>query len=166
MTKPVIGAINGPAVTGGLELALYCDFLIASERARFADTHARVGLLPNWGLSVRLPQKVGVGLARRMSMTGEYLSADDALRAGLVTSVVAHHELLSFAGELASSIVANNKAAVRALLDEYHRIDTAQTATGLWIENKMARQWYAMTTGADIDGNRTAVLEHGRTQAR
>ena len=61
MTKPVIGAINGAAVTGGLELALYCDILIASEQARFADTHARVGLLPTWGLSVRLPQKAGVG---------------------------------------------------------------------------------------------------------
>ena len=52
MRKPVIGAINGPAVTGGLEFALYCDFLIASEQAPFADTHARVGLLPTWGLSV------------------------------------------------------------------------------------------------------------------
>ena len=89
MSKPVIGAINGAAVTGGLELALYCDILIASEHARFADTHARVGLLPTWGLSVRLPQKVGVGMARRMSLTGDYLSADDALRAGLVTEVVA-----------------------------------------------------------------------------
>ena len=75
MSTPVIGAINGAAVTGGLELALYCDILIASENARFADTHARVGLLPTWGLSVRLPQKVGVGLARRMSLTGDYLSA-------------------------------------------------------------------------------------------
>ena len=83
MSKPVIGAINGAAVTGGLELALYCDILIASEQARFADTHARVGLLPTWGLSVRLPQKVGVGVARRMSLTGDYLSAEDALRAAL-----------------------------------------------------------------------------------
>ncbi len=97
LSKPVIGAINGPAVTGGLELALYCDILIASENARFADTHARVGLLPTWELSVRLPQKVGVGLARRMSMTGDYLSAADALRAGLVTEVVPHHQLLSTA---------------------------------------------------------------------
>jgi enoyl-CoA hydratase len=90
MTKPVIGAINGAAVTGGLELALYCDILIASESARFADTHARVGLLPTWGLSVRLPQKVGVGMARRMSLTGDYLSAAEALRTGLVTEVVPH----------------------------------------------------------------------------
>src|SRR3954468_5902441 len=94
MTKPVIGAINGAAVTGGLELALYCDILIASEHARFADTHARVGLLPTWGLSVRLPQKVGVGMARRVSLSGDYLAATDALRAGLVTEVVPHDELL------------------------------------------------------------------------
>ena len=105
MTKPVIGAINGAAVTGGLELALYCDILIASENARFADTHARVGLLPTWGLSVRLPQKVGVGMARRMSMTGDYLSAADALRAGLVTEVVPHDELLPAARRVAASIV-------------------------------------------------------------
>ncbi|SPX95272.1 enoyl-CoA hydratase [Mycolicibacterium chubuense] len=59
MSKPVIGAINGAAVTGGLEIALYCDILIASENARFADTHARVGLLPTWGLSVRLPRRSG-----------------------------------------------------------------------------------------------------------
>jgi enoyl-CoA hydratase len=132
MSKPVIGAINGAAVTGGLELALYCDILIASEHARFADTHARVGLLPTWGLSVRLPQKVGVGLARRMSLTGDYLSAADALRAGLVTEVVAHDELLPAARRVAASIVGNNQAAVRALLSSYHRIDAAQTDAGLW----------------------------------
>ena len=116
MTKPVIGAINGAAVTGGLELALYCDVLIASEQARFADTHARVGLLPTWGLSVRLPQKVGVGMARRMSLTGDYLAAADALRAGLVTEVVPHDRLLEAARAVASSIVGNNQKAVRALL--------------------------------------------------
>src|SRR6478735_3726561 len=110
MTKPVIGAINGAAVTGGLELALYCDILIASENARFADTHARVGLLPTWGLSVRLPQKVGVGMARRMSMTGDYLSATDALRAGLVTEVVPHDSLLESARAVATAIVGNNRA--------------------------------------------------------
>src|ERR1700748_3262156 len=123
MTKPVIGAINGAAVTGGLELVLYCDVVIASEQARFADTHARVGLLPTWGLSVRLPQKVGVGMARRMSLTGDYLSAADALRAGLVTEVVPHEALLPAARRIAASIVGNNQKAVGALLDSYHRID-------------------------------------------
>lgn len=166
MTKPVIGAINGAAVTGGLELALYCDVLIASEQAAFADTHARVGLLPTWGLSVRLPQKVGVGMARRMSLTGDYLSATDALRAGLVTEVVAHDDLLPAARRVATSIVGNNQKAVRALLESYHRIDGAQTDGALWIEAESARQWMRSTTGDDIAASRAGVIERGRTQVK
>ncbi|MFV9633347.1 enoyl-CoA hydratase [Mycobacterium neumannii] len=166
MTKPVIGAINGAAVTGGLEIALYCDVLIASEQARFADTHARVGLLPTWGLSVRLPQKVGVGMARRMSLTGDYLSAEEALRTGLVTQVVPHAELMSTARQVAASIVGNNQLAVRALLASYHRIDEAQTNEGLWIEAASAREWMRTTSGDDIAANRDAVLQRGRSQVR
>ena len=164
MSKPVIGAINGAAVTGGLELALYCDVLIASEHARFADTHARVGLLPTWGLSVRLPQKVGIGLARRMSLTGDYLSGDDALRAGLVTEVVPHEELLAAARKVASAIVGNNQNAVRALLASYHRIDDSHTSAGLWLEATAAREF--RTSGDDIAANREAVLRRGRAQVR
>ncbi|KZS72111.1 enoyl-CoA hydratase [Mycobacterium kansasii] len=164
MAKPVIGAINGAAVTGGLELALYCDILIASEHARFADTHARVGLLPTWGLSVRLPQKVGVGMAHRMSLTGDYLSAADALRAGLVTEVVPHDELLPAARRVAASIVGNNQNAVRALLASYHRIDDSHTSAGLWLEAMAARQF--RTSGDDIAANREAVLQRGRSQVR
>ena len=166
MSKPVIGAINGAAVTGGLELALYCDILIASDRARFADTHARVGLLPTWGLSVRLPQKVGVGMARRMSMTGDYLSAADALRAGLVTEVVPHEQLMPAARAIAASIVGNNQKAVRALLDSYHRIDNADTSTGLWMEAESAQKWMRAASGDDIAASRATVMERGRTQAR
>ena len=166
MAKPVIGAINGAAVTGGLEIALYCDILIASEQARFADTHARVGLLPTWGLSVRLPQKVGLGMARRMSLTGDYLSASDALRAGLVTEVVPHDELLPTARRVAASIVGSNQKAVRALLASYHRIDASQTDAGLWIEAASAKQWMNSATGDDIAANRDAVLQRGRAQVR
>ncbi|TPG37404.1 enoyl-CoA hydratase [Mycolicibacterium hodleri] len=166
MSKPVIGAINGAAVTGGLELALYCDILIASENARFADTHARVGLLPTWGLSVRLPQKVGVGMARRMSLTGDYLPADEALRTGLVTEVVPHDELLPTARKVAASIVGNNQKAVRALLGSYHRIDALQTGASLWSEAESARQWMAVATGDDIAASRSAVLERGRSQVK
>ncbi|ORB86435.1 enoyl-CoA hydratase [Mycobacterium kansasii] len=164
MTKPVIGAINGAAVTGGLEVALYCDILIASEQARFADTHARVGLLPTWGLSVRLPQKVGVGMARRMSLTGDYLSAADALRTGLVTQVVPHDQLLPIARQVATSIVGNNQNAVRALLASYHRIDESHTSAGLWLEAMAARKF--RTSGDDIAANREAVLKRGRSQLR
>ncbi|ORV84202.1 enoyl-CoA hydratase [Mycolicibacterium iranicum] len=166
MTKPVIGAINGAAVTGGLEIALYCDILIASEQARFADTHARVGLLPTWGLSVRLPQKVGVGMARRMSMTGDYLSAQEALRCGLVTQVVPHGELLETARQVATSIVGNNQKAVRALLASYHAIDDGQNSGALWQEAAAAREWMKSATGDDIAASRSGVIERGRSQVR
>ena len=167
MSKPVIGAINGVAVTGGLELALYCDILIASERARFADTHARVGIMPTWGMTVRLPQAVGRGLARRMSLTGDYLLPDDALRAGLVTQVVLHDELLDTALAVADSIVDNNRAAVRALLESYHRIDAAQTREGLDIERESAKHWLRThASAADIAANREAVVRRGRGQAQ
>jgi enoyl-CoA hydratase/carnithine racemase len=87
MRMPVVGAINGPAFTGGLELALGCDLLIGSLRAVFADTHVRVGVLPGGGLTARLPLLVGGARARRMSMTGEIVDAARALRIGLLTEV-------------------------------------------------------------------------------
>ena len=165
MTKPVIGAINGVAVTGGFELALCCDMLIASENARFADTHARVGLLPSWGMSVRLPQAVGRGLAYQMSLTGDYLNADDALRVGLVTEVVLHDQLLDAARAVAASIVGNNQAAVRALLASYHRIDDAQTRESFRIELESAAEWTRThASSVDIAANRDAVMKRGRAQ--
>ena len=96
LTKPLIGAINGVAVTGGFELALNCDFLIASEHAKFGDTHTRVGVMPGWGLTVLLPQAIGVRRAREMSFTGNFMSADEALERGLVNHVVPHPELIPF----------------------------------------------------------------------
>src|SRR3974390_2669492 len=99
-TKPLIGAINGVAVTGGFEVALNCDFLIASDRARFADTHARVGVMPGWGLTVLLAQRIGIGRAKEMSITGNYVDAQTALAWGLVNHVVPHEELLPFCRRL------------------------------------------------------------------
>jgi enoyl-CoA hydratase/carnithine racemase len=104
MRTPIVAAINGAVFTGGLEMALGCDFLIASERAVFADTHARVGILPGGGMTARLPQLVGLGMARRLSMTGEVVDAERAERIGLVTEVVPHDRLLDRALELASQI--------------------------------------------------------------
>ncbi len=165
MTNPVIGAINGVAVTGGFEIALCCDILIASENARFADAHARVGLLPSWGMSVRLPAAVGRGLAYRMSLTGDYLGAHDALRAGLVTEVVRHDELLDTARALAASIAGDNRAAVRALLASYHRIDDAQTHASFRIEQLSFDGWMRSdASSADIAANRDAVIKRGRAQ--
>ena len=84
--RPIIGAVNGVAATGGLELALACDFLIASTRARFADTHARIGVMPGWGISQMLPRLIGINRAREISFTGNYISAQQALEWGLVNT--------------------------------------------------------------------------------
>ena len=81
--QPIIGAVNGAAVTGGFELALACDYLYASEHARFADTHARVGILPGWGLS-QLSRLIGINRAREMSLTGNFIDAERAEAWGLV----------------------------------------------------------------------------------
>lgn len=164
LTKPVIGAVNGFAVTGGLELALNCDILIASERARFADTHARVGVLPGWGLSVLLPLMVGRGLARRMSLTGDYLSADEALRAGLVTEVVAHEDLLPAARRVAASIVGNDQAGVRALLRSYRDIEAALVGDGPGVEAATSAAWRAEFDPADVERRRAGVIDRGRAQ--
>lgn len=166
MTKPVIGAINGVAVTGGFEFALNCDILIASERARFADTHARVGVLPGWGLSVLLPLFVGRGLARRMSLTGDFLSADDALRAGLVTQVVQHDQLLPVAQEVAETIAWNEQDAVRALLASYRQIELEQIGDGYAIEARTGQQWLSRGFDpAEVERRRVAIQERGRAQS-
>ena len=119
MDKPLIGAVNGVAVTGGLELALACDFLVASDRARFADTHSRVGIQPGWGLTVALPAAVGVRRAKEMSVTGNFVDAATALAWGLVNHVVAHADLLPFCRQLAADTVSNDQAGVRRLLQTY-----------------------------------------------
>jgi enoyl-CoA hydratase/carnithine racemase len=124
LSKPVIGAINGATFTGGLEIALACDFLIASQRAVFADTHARVGILPGGGMTARLPRLVGSGMARRLSMTGEVVDAARAQTIGLVTEVVAHERLLDRALELAGQI-AEVPGPVMSGLKEIYRSGTA-----------------------------------------
>ncbi len=93
-SKPIIGAINGPAITGGFELALACDLLIASSEARFADTHGRVGVLPGAGLSQRLSRAIGIYRAKYLSLTGNFLSAEQAADWGLVSHVVPPDRLL------------------------------------------------------------------------
>ena len=166
--KPVIGAVNGPAVTGGFEIALNCDFLIASERAKFGDTHARVGLLPGWGLSVLLPQAVGIRRAREMSLTGNFMDAEEALRFGLVNRVVAHDDLLPVTLSIAADIAGNDQRSVRALLAEYGEITGSIYDDGLRIEAQKAAQWNSRAGGFDhteVEKRRAAIIERGRTMA-
>ncbi|MEY4362481.1 MAG: hypothetical protein RL391_1787 [Actinomycetota bacterium] len=139
---PVIGAINGAAVTGGFEIALSCDFLIASDRARFADTHTKVGMVPGWGLTIRLPRLIGEGRARRMSYTAEFIDADTALDWGLVTEVVPHEQLIERAVAVAESIAGNHPeavSAVRRLYDDIRSIGDGDDAYAY--ENRVAREW-------------------------
>jgi len=107
-TKPVIGAINGNAITGGLEIALNCDFLIASEKARFIDSHAKVGIHPGWGMTQLLQQAVGQRMAKQMSFTCRPLSAEEAFRCGLVNEVLPPEKLLPRAMEIARDICTVN----------------------------------------------------------
>src|SRR5580692_2892529 len=119
---PVIGAINGAAVTGGLELAMCCDFLIASDRARFADTHARVGAMPGGGMTIRLPELIGIDRARRMSFTGDFIDAQTACAWGLVVEVVPHESLLDRAREIAATIATIPPENVREVRRMYREI--------------------------------------------
>ena len=161
--KPVIGAINGAAVTGGFELALNCDFLVASERAKFGDTHARVGVMPGWGLTVLLPQAIGVRRAREMSFTGNFLSAEEALHFGLVNHVVPHDELLPFTRGLAGDIIGNDQPGVRQIRRTYAEI-TAES-DGWAIEARDSRAWQkAMFDPAKVAERRAGIIDRGRQQ--
>jgi enoyl-CoA hydratase len=113
--KPIIGAVNGPTMTGGFELALNCDFLIASEQASFADTHVKMGIHPGWGMSQLLQDAVGQRMAKQMSLTCQFFSAQEALRMGLVNEVVGPDRLVARAKEIAAQIAALNPDMLRTM---------------------------------------------------
>ncbi len=162
MAKPVIGAVNGPVFTGGLELALGCDFLIASDRAAFADTHARVGILPRGGMTARLPHAVGGAWARRMSMTGQVIDAATAERIGLVTEVVPHDRLLARVMDCARTIADVPPDTIRGLKQAYTR--NAQTTVGpaLAYEWEIAARF--VPDWAGLEQRRVAVMARNRGQ--
>jgi len=164
-TKLLIGAVNGPAITGGFELALNCDFLVASERARFADTHARVGVMPGWGLTVLLVETVGVRRARELSATGNFIDATTALTWGLVNHVVAHEELLPFTRELALATAGNDQVGVRRMLATYDDIAATVYDPGWDVERRVNRAWLAGGIDADeVARRQDAIVERGRDQ--
>ena len=166
MEKPVIGAINGPAITGGFELALNCDFLVASERALFGDTHTRVGVMPGWGLTVLLPQAIGVRRAREMSFTGNFLDAHEAFQWGLVNHVVKHEELLPFTRGLATDLIGNDQRGVRQIRKTYDAVTSGTVGDGWDVERHDSRDWQrnAGFDPAEIERRRMAIVERGRAQ--
>jgi enoyl-CoA hydratase len=159
---PVIAAINGLAITGGVEIALACDLLIAASDARFADTHAKVGLLPGWGGSVRLQQRLGPHRAKELALTGRFFSADEALAWGFVNRVVPPERLLPEAEALAREMLANVPEGVVA----YKRLLDAEAglsfADALRLESETAQAANLAVTREEID----ARLARLRRQAR
>ncbi|MET0703212.1 MAG: enoyl-CoA hydratase [Mycobacterium sp.] len=162
MATPIVGAINGPTFTGGLEMALGCDFLIASDRAVFADTHARVGILPGGGMTARLPQVVGAAMARRLSMTGEVVDANHAERIGLVTEVIAHDDLLPRAIEIATHIAEVPGPIMAGLKEIYVRGAAAVTDAALAAEQAITKTVRPDTDG--LDARRAQVIARNKSQ--
>eukprot|EP01039_Chlorochromonas_danica_P012135 gene12135-13794_t len=163
-SKPVIGAINGVAITGGFEVALACDILIASERARFADTHARVGILPGWGLSQKLYRLIGVSRAKELSLSGNFIDARTAEAWGLVNRVVAPEDLLPEAKRLAQDIASVPADAVqlyKKLIDEGFAISFGDS---LKHETATTSKLNAAVTPEAVEARRAQVQARGRTQ--
>jgi len=162
--KPVVGAINGVAITGGFELALACDVLICSTQARFADTHARVGITPGWGLSQKLSRVIGPYRAKELSLTGNFLDAPTAYAWGLVNRVVEPAELMPTALKLAqemASIEGDMLVTYKGIIDDGYARDLA---AGLALEHERSTVWNAGVTPEMVEARRAAVQARGRTQ--
>lgn len=165
LAVPVIGAINGVAITGGFELALACDVLIASTNARFADTHARVGIMPGWGLSQKLPRLIGVYRAKELSLTGNFVDAVQAERWGLVNRVVAPAELLPTCRLLAADMMSCVPEMVSAYKGVIDRGLAETLQEGRRLEVAANREHGRELRSEDIARRRQAVTSRGRNQA-
>ena len=159
---PIIGAINGVAVTGGFEVALACDVLIASTKGRFADTHARVGIMPGWGLSQKLSRLIGISRAKEISLTGNFVDAERAASWGLVNRVVEPDRLLSVCHELAGDMLSCVPEVMRnykQVIDEGYAVSYA---SGREIETAANRK--NRVSPEQIAERRKQVQERGRAQ--
>ena len=162
LTKPVIGAINGVAITGGFELALACDVLIASDTARFADTHARVGIMPGWGLSQKLSRLIGISRAKELSFSGNFLDAETAERWGLVNRVYKADELLPAARKLAHEMTSCDPVLLRGykkMIDDGYAMPFGDA---LKEEIRRSAAHAASVTAESVEAARKKVTERGR----
>lgn len=162
--KPVIAAVNGVAITGGFELALACDVVIASASARFADTHARVGITPGWGLSQKLPRLIGPYRAKELSLTGDFIDAHTACEWGLVNRVVAPDDLLGAVRKLAADMAqidADMLILQKALIDDGYALSLRD---GLALEHDRSSRHNAGVTPQMVEQRRAAVQARAREQ--
>ena len=161
-TGPVIGAINGAAVTGGFELALACDVLLASPQARFADTHARIGVAPGWGLSQKLSRAIGIYRASEISLTGNWVSAEQAAAWGFVNRVVPADELLIAARALAGDMLGclpEMLVRYKAIIDDGFALGFGD---GMRLEQQRSREYNAQVGAAAIEARREGVRARNR----
>ena len=159
---PVIGAINGAAVTGGFELALACDVLLASPQARFADTHARIGVAPGWGLSQKLSRAIGIYRAREVSLTGNWVSAEQAAAWGFVNRVVPAEQLLGAAKQLAADMLSclpEMLVRYKAIIDDGFALPFG---AGMQLEKERGREFNARVGAAAIESRREGVRARNR----
>jgi enoyl-CoA hydratase len=163
--RPIIVAVNGVAATGGFELALMGDILLASTEARFADTHCRVGLAPGWGLSQKLARIIGPSRAREAHFTGNFITAEQAAQWGLVSRVVAPERLLDEARRLALDIagcVPETVVVYKQLVNEGLEMDLA---AGLTMERRVMTHANKGVSGDAIGARRAGVQRRGKDQA-
>jgi enoyl-CoA hydratase len=132
--KPVIAAINGFALGGGCELALACTLRIASRNAKLGQPEVKLGIIPGYGGSQRLPRLCGKGVAHELILTGEMISAEEALRIGLVNRVVESSDLLATAEAIAKKIIANAPLAVKYALEAVEHGMEMPQEEGLYLE--------------------------------
>ena len=134
--KPIIAAVNGYAFGGGSELALSCHIRIASEDAIFAQPEVKIGLLPGWGGTQRLPRIVGKGIANEIILTGMNISAGRAYEIGLVNKVVKKDDLISNCNEIAQAIIRNSPNAINESIALINTSSNIDLKSGLEIEAK------------------------------
>jgi enoyl-CoA hydratase/carnithine racemase len=156
--KPVIAAINGPAMGGGLELALACDLRIASDSARFALTEVRIGSLAGSGGVSRLARSIPAAIASQMVLTGDPLTAPEALRVGLVSEVLTPGDLLARAHALAARIAANAPLSVLAAKQSLRAAREMPMSAGLAFD----RTLWAWLSGSDDRAEGRAAFREGR----
>lgn len=162
---PIIGAINGAAVTGGFELALACDVLLASPNARFADTHARIGIAPGWGLSQKLSRAIGPYRAREVSFTGNWVSAEQAAAWGFVNRVVPADRLLAEARALAGDMlgtVPEMLLSYKAVIRDGYALAFGEAQV---LERNRSREHNAHVAADAVESRREAVRSRNRSSA-
>ena len=162
---PIIGAINGVAITGGFEIALACDVLVASSNARFADTHVRMGIMPGWGLSQRLSRRIGISRAKELSLTGNFLSAEEAANWGLVNRVLPPEELLPHCQSLARDMLSCPTEMVTRYKKVIDKGFAENFGRALEYEAQESRSHARGVTPDQIAENRKKVTARGRTLA-